>query len=172
MQGSRIGKRQQQRFLIALAATGNEVAAATEAGIVRARLLELREDKEEFAAEWEQAKKTFAERLEKEAHRRAIQGIAEPLVSDGKVVRDDKGQPMLTPRFSDSLLIALLKAERPEKFQEFAGTARVTYPAWIRWLAIVLVIACSIWVIGDLTLRFGQLALPSATGGSDERGTK
>ena len=157
MPASRIGKGRQQRFLAALSATGNELAAASKAGVDRAQLLELREDDQEFGAQWEKARKTFAEGLEQTAYRRAIQGIPEPLVSDGKCVRDDEGHPLLTPRFSDSLLLALLKVEHPEKFSEYAAIAEAIYPAWVRQLAVVLVVACSIWVIGDLALRVAGL---------------
>jgi len=44
--------------------------------------------------------------------------VPEPLVSSGKVVRDDDGQPLAIRRYSDNLLLALLKARRPEKFKE------------------------------------------------------
>ena len=35
-------------------------------------------------------------------------GVPEPLVSAGKVVRDDDGQPIAIRRYSDALMIALL----------------------------------------------------------------
>jgi hypothetical protein len=40
---------------------------------------------------------------------------AEPLVSAGKLVRDDDGQPILVRRYSDNLLLALLNAHRPPR---------------------------------------------------------
>jgi len=46
--------------------------------------------------------------------------VHEPLVSSGKVVRDDDGQPLAIRRYSDNLLLALLKARRPEKFKDRA----------------------------------------------------
>jgi hypothetical protein len=39
--------------------------------------------------------------------------VPEPLVSGGKLVRDDSGQPIAVRRYSDGLLTALLKARRP-----------------------------------------------------------
>jgi hypothetical protein len=39
--------------------------------------------------------------------------VPEPLVSAGKLVRDDDGQPIMVRRFSDNLLLALIKARRP-----------------------------------------------------------
>ena len=43
-----------------------------------------------------------------------------PLVSAGKVVPDDDGQPLAIRRYSDTLLLALLKARRPERFKDRA----------------------------------------------------
>ena len=40
------------------------------------------------------------------------------MVSGGKLARDDNGQPIAIRRYSDQLLIALLRAHRPEKFRE------------------------------------------------------
>jgi hypothetical protein len=42
-------------------------------------------------------------------------------VSAGKVVRDDDGQPLAIRRYSDSSLLALLKAHRPERFKDRAA---------------------------------------------------
>jgi hypothetical protein len=44
-----------------------------------------------------------------------VEGVLEPLVSGGKVVRDDDGQPIAIRRYSDALLLALLKAHRPAR---------------------------------------------------------
>ncbi len=55
------------------------------------------------------------DRLEDEARRRAVEGIEEPLVSAGKLVRDDHGQPIWVRRYSDNLLLGLLKARRPPR---------------------------------------------------------
>jgi hypothetical protein len=65
-----------------------------------------------FASVWQEAEEIATDRLEEEARRRAVEGIAEPLVSAGKLVRDDDGQPILVRRYSDNLLLALLKAHR------------------------------------------------------------
>lgn len=39
-------------------------------------------------------------------------------MSGGKIVRDDDGQPIAIRRYSDMLLLALLKAHRPEKYRD------------------------------------------------------
>jgi hypothetical protein len=41
--------------------------------------------------------------------------VPEPLVSAGRLVRDDDGQPIMVQRYSDNLLLALIKAHRPPR---------------------------------------------------------
>ena len=157
MQSPRIGRERQQRFLAALAAAGSEETAANEAGVDRARLFDLRENDREFSIQWDKANRSFGEKLEQEVRRRAIIGVREPLVSDGKVVRDDEGRPIAVPRFSDGLLLALLKARCPESFNEPAADVTKVYPLWIRWVAILFLGAVLVWIIGDLAIRASAL---------------
>jgi hypothetical protein len=105
----------QERFLKSLAETGNVTAAVAAAGTSRTRVYELRKVDPAFAARWEEAEDMAADALEAEARRRAVEGIQEPLVSAGKLVRDDDGQPIAVQRYSDHLLLALLKAHRPPR---------------------------------------------------------
>src|ERR1700758_103285 len=95
----KLTKERQGRFLEALASTGSVTAAIAVANTSRTRVYELRKAELAFASAWQ----------EDEARRRAVEGIAEPLVSAGKLVRDDDGQPILVRRYSDNLLLALLK---------------------------------------------------------------
>ena len=104
-----------ERFLKALADTGSVTAAVAVAGTSRTRCYELRKGDPAFAAAWEEAEEVAADRLEDEARRRAVEGVPEPLVSAGKLVRDDNGQPIAIRRYSDNLLIALLRAHRPPR---------------------------------------------------------
>jgi hypothetical protein len=53
-----------------------------------------------------------------QAWRRGVQRRPEPLVSAGKLVHDDDGQPMVIQRYSDQLLITFLRARRPERFRD------------------------------------------------------
>jgi len=78
---------------------------------------ELRKRDEGFAAGWEEAEERAADALEAEAWRRAVVGVQDPLVAGGKVVRDDDGQPLAIRRYSDTLMLALLKARRPPRHQ-------------------------------------------------------
>jgi hypothetical protein len=82
------------------------------AGTSRTRVYELRKNDTAFAAAWDEAEDIATDKLEDEARRRAIEGIGEPLVSAGKLIRGDDGQPIMVRRYSDNLLLALLKARR------------------------------------------------------------
>ena len=99
-------------FLQALADSGSVTAAAAVAGTSRTRVYELRKTDTIFAADWDEAEEIAIDRLQDEAHRRAIEGVAEPLVSAGKLVRGDDGQPIMVQRYSDNLLLSLLRARR------------------------------------------------------------
>ena len=116
----------QQRFIKALSKTGNVTKAAALASTSRTRGYELRNRDPAFAAAWQEAEEVAADRLEDEARRRAVEGVSEPLVSAGKLVRDDDGQPIMVRRYSDKLLLALIKARRPPPRER---SVRVPFPA-------------------------------------------
>jgi len=120
MRKLKLTRDRQERFLKALADTGIVSVAVEIAGTSRTRVYELRKRDTTFAAAWDEAEEQAADALEAEAWRRAVVGVHEPLVSSGKVVRDDDGQPLAIRRYSDNLLLALLKARRPEKFKDRA----------------------------------------------------
>jgi hypothetical protein len=111
----KLTKERQGRFLDALANTGSVTAAIAVANTSRTRVYELRKADPAFASAWQEAEEIATDRLEDEARRRAVEGIAEPVVSAGKLVRDDDGKPILVRRYSDNLLLALLKARRPPR---------------------------------------------------------
>ncbi len=118
MKALKFTKDRRHVFLEALAETGIVSVAAKIAGITRARAYQVRNRDPDFASAWDAAEEEAADRLEAEAWRRAVDGTAEPLVSAGKVVRDDDGAPLAIRRYSDHLLLALLKARRPERFKD------------------------------------------------------
>ena len=100
-----------EQFLQALADSGSVTTAVATAGTSRTRVYELRKTDAVFAAAWDEAEEIAIDRLQDEARRRAIEGVAEPL-SAGKLVRGDDDQPIMVQRYSDNLLLALLKARR------------------------------------------------------------
>jgi len=118
MKRQRLTKARQNLFLEALAESGIVNVAVTRAGTSRTRVYELRKVDAAFAAAWDAAEETAADRLEEEALRRAVDGVPEPLVSGGKLVRDDDGNPICVQRYSDQMLGLLLRARRPEKFRD------------------------------------------------------
>jgi hypothetical protein len=119
-------KARREHFLQALAGTGSVTAAVTMSGTSRSRVYDLRKADPTFAADWDEAEEIAADRLEDVARRRAVDGVPEPLVSAGKIVRDDDGQPMAIRRYSDALLLALLRAHRPPRRER---SVRFTLPA-------------------------------------------
>lgn len=99
----------QSLFLEGLRATGNVSEAARAASICRSRVYDCRHRDADFAAAWADALEEAADRLEMEAFRRAVEGIGEDRFFRGDVV----GR---VTRYSDRLLMFLLKARRPERF--------------------------------------------------------
>jgi hypothetical protein len=114
----RVTARRQQRFLAALAETGNITLAARAAAVPRSSIYEHRAADAAFAKAWEEAEQIAADRLEAEAWRRGVDGVPEPLVSAGRLVGDADGKPIFVQRYSDTLLLALLRAHKPDKFRD------------------------------------------------------
>lgn len=100
----------QNVFLRELARKGNVSAACRKAKVERSTAYRARED-EEFAAAWDEALEVATEALELEARRRAATGVLEPVYQAGKKVGAIR-------RYSDTLLIFLLKAHAPAKYRE------------------------------------------------------
>jgi hypothetical protein len=115
MRKFKLTKELQQRFLEALADTGSVSTAASVAGTSRTRVYELRKADPTFASAWQEAEENSVDRLEDEARRRALEGVPELLVSAGKLVRDDEDKPITVRRYSNSLLLGLIRAHRPPR---------------------------------------------------------
>lgn len=134
-------------FCAALAETGIVRRAVAAIGMTRQQVYQWRRDMPDFAADWDEALKIGITALEDEAHRRAFEGVDEPLVHQGqftylrederdedgnlvldeatqqprqRVRRDKDGQPMVATikKSSDVLTIFLLKAHNPEKYRD------------------------------------------------------
>ena len=96
-------------FLVALAEGGSIAGAARACDRATRTVYDWRSSDAEFAEQWDEALQRAVALLEKEAWRRAVQGVDEPVVSGGKILTTVK-------RYSDSLLKTLLAAHRPEKY--------------------------------------------------------
>lgn len=97
-------------FLAAYRETGTVKAAAKAAGIDRRTHYRWLEDPA-YAESFEDARQEAGEALEDEARRRAIQGVEEPVFYQGEVVGFRR-------RYSDTMLIFLMKGNLPEKYGE------------------------------------------------------
>lgn len=109
----------QKAFLAAYAECGNITLAAKMAKIDRTQHYRWLADPD-YASQFQDAEEQAVEMLEKEARRRAIEGLR-------KKKFDKNGQPVIDPEtgeqyveheYSDSLLIFLLKGARPEKYRD------------------------------------------------------
>lgn len=98
-------------FLAAYAQCGNVSHAARLAGISRETHYEWLTKDSNYAAAFQQADAQAADALELEARRRALEGWEEPVYQKAQLVGTVR-------RYSDTLLIFLLKGARPEKYRE------------------------------------------------------
>jgi hypothetical protein len=106
----------QARFLTRLAATGNVKLAAAAAGISRSVAYKHCGDSATFRAGWDAAMQEAVEVLEGEAWTRAVKGVAEDIW-----LKDQHNKPVkvgTVRKYSDTLLIFLLKARRPEVYRD------------------------------------------------------
>jgi len=114
-----LSARRKATFLANLAVTGNVTMAASAAGWSRGIPGSLRRADADFAAKWEHALETAGDLLEAEALRRAVHGVSKPVF--GRVGSGEGATTEVvghTVEYSDSLLITLLKATKPEKYRE------------------------------------------------------
>ena len=108
--------KRKRRELIALLSEGSFIGRACEAiGVTRQGVHKLQQRDPEFARQIELARSIGAGVLEDEALRRAVQGVDRPVFQGGKLVGHVR-------EFSDTLLLALLRAHLPEKYTERSKT--------------------------------------------------
>lgn len=101
----------QSVFLKWLCKKGNVTAACDKAKVNRTWVYEVKGNDQEFAAAWDIALIEATERLEAEARRRAVDGTLEPIHYLGKKIGSVR-------KYSDTLMIFLLKAHAPEKYRD------------------------------------------------------
>ncbi|SMC96964.1 hypothetical protein [Novosphingobium sp. B1] len=103
--------RARETFIEMLAQTCNVSEACRAANISRSAAYQWRDEDADFAAAWKDAEEAAADRLEREAWRRAVDGTDKPVTFQGVITATYK-------EYSDRMLEILLKAHRPEKFVE------------------------------------------------------
>ena len=109
---TKLTPKKRKKFLSELAACGNVTRACELAATTRDSVYKLRKRDEEFNQQWEEARTVAADALEDEAWRRGMEGAFRELSYQGKLTGD------LIKEYSDTLLIFLLKGNKPEKFAE------------------------------------------------------
>lgn len=97
----------EKAFLAALALTGNVSKACVVAKIARSEVYEHRGTDKRFKALWRKALDEYSDVLEAEVHRRGEKGWLEPVFQGGKKVGTIR-------KYSDALLLAALRAKKPE----------------------------------------------------------
>ena len=111
-------------FLRALAVRGITRDGCVASGVARGTADHWRANDEWFDELFGYAVAEACDNLEAEAHRRAVEGVDEPVIYQGMpttVTGEDGRQRMLTvKRYSDSLLQLLLKGNMPDKYRENA----------------------------------------------------
>ncbi len=98
-----------QCFLSTLSRTGNTSQACQTSGLTRRQVMTLRERDRAFDRAYDDAMNDAADLLEAEAWRRALEGTEQPVLKGGQAV--------VVRRYSDPLLMMLLRGCRPEKFR-------------------------------------------------------
>lgn len=98
-------------FLEAMREYGNIYHACQVSGMDRGTVYWLQEHDETFSLEFQQADAIATERLEKEAYRRAHDGVEKPVYYVGVQIG-------AITEYSDGLLQFLLKARRPDKYKD------------------------------------------------------
>jgi hypothetical protein len=121
--GRRRTRRTWQEPFLASLREGHTVShACKDAGITPSTAYQARGVDPDFFAEWDDALETGTDLLEEEAWRRAKEGTPEPVFYQGEIVGH-------VVKFSDNLLLELLRSRRPEKYRQrqdnrHAGDAR------------------------------------------------
>ena len=107
----RIGHAKKAAFLVAFAEMGTVTHAGRAASVPRSTVYDWLARDADFRAAFAEAEQEAIDSLEKEAIRRARDGVEEPVYDKGKRIDTIR-------KYSDTLLIFLLKGNRPSKFRE------------------------------------------------------
>jgi hypothetical protein len=106
-----------QIFIDELARSGNVLLSSRKAGVGRTTVYQARKDDPAFADQWDDAIDEAVDLLEAVARGRAVNGTDKPVYQGGVQVGTIR-------EYSDTLLIFLLKAHRPERFRDSYDLAK------------------------------------------------
>jgi hypothetical protein len=104
-------REKQKVFLDSFRELGTVSAACIAAGIGRTTAYRWRQADEDFALAWHDLEEDTTDEMEREAYRRAVEGVPEPVFHKGEEIATIN-------RYSDTLLIFMLKARKPETYRE------------------------------------------------------
>ncbi len=131
--------KKQARFLSFYRNSGNIKFSCKYAGINRSTYYDWLKDDAEFSKQVADAEPEVDDTLEFAAYDRAVSGVPSYVVSQGKMVYEEiplfdedgkpkldkwnkpeyaRGKPLVERKYSDTLLITLLKARMPDKYKE------------------------------------------------------
>ena len=116
---ARTTKKARERFLVSLGKLGNVHDACRSARVGRSTAYQWRSGSKAFAEQWDQALDEAADVLEAEVRRRAVTGVLSPVYHKGQVVGRVR-------KYSDVLLMFLLKSVRPQRFDDAVRLRRMT----------------------------------------------
>lgn len=113
----------QDRFVDVLAETASPKRAAEVVGVSRRLAFEYKQKDAEFRTRWDAAIELAMERLLEESFRRAVEGVEEPVVYQGKLAtradpESGAESPLTVTRYSDRLLEVLLKFRFPDQMSD------------------------------------------------------
>jgi hypothetical protein len=108
------------QFLKCLGDTASITDACKYAEIGRTTAYRWRAKNDDFRKAWDEAQELGTDALEDEAIRRASQGVAKKkFTAKGEPVIDpETGKQYVEHDYSDTMLIFMLKARRPDKFKD------------------------------------------------------
>jgi|APSaa5957512535_1039671.scaffolds.fasta_scaffold00673_20 hypothetical protein len=99
------------KFFGTLEETADVSASARSAGYPRRSVYEWRDKDPAFKAKWDSAWELGVDAMEEEARRRGMVGDDQPVYQGGKLVGK-------TRKYSDTLLMFMLKGRRPDRFRD------------------------------------------------------
>jgi hypothetical protein len=107
MRAPEVTELHKERFIKALSSGKSPTYAAEQAEVSRSMAYIWRAEDPEFAKAWKNAAAEGIDRIEDEAHRRAVEGVARPVFQGGQKVGE-------ITDYSDGLMTLLLRGRRPD----------------------------------------------------------